>query len=192
MIADLGTSTSKLFERWGWKCIPPLVSCWIALWPVGLAWLALSLAGALRRRDRSGQARVERRIARLLSVYPPRWQARYGEEFSELLRETIRSSHAGMGLTLNVVREGTAAWWRTRAGRQALLAVTCWWTCAIPLLAQGLTPLILKLSGATYRGWFAALYLPGYLQWPAIAVMFLAGFGMLATAIRGTPALRQA
>ena len=51
MIADLGTITSKLYGRWGWKCIPPLVLGWVALWTVGLAWLALSLAGACRDRD---------------------------------------------------------------------------------------------------------------------------------------------
>ena len=191
MIADLGTITSKLFERWGWKCIPPLVLCWAALWPVGLAWLALSLAGACRDRDRSPQARVERRVARLLSLYPPRWQSRYGQEFAELLRETIRSGHGGPRLTLNVLREGTAAWWQTSEGRRALLPATCWWMCWIPLGPQGLAPLIMKVSGGTYRSWFAALYLPGALQWPAIAVMLIAGFAMLGMAIRGTPALRQ-
>jgi hypothetical protein len=164
---------------------------WVALWPVGLAWLALSLAGAYRDRDRSSEARVERRVARLLSLYPPRWQSRYGQEFAELLRETIRSGHGGPRLTLNVVREGTAAWWQTPEGRRALLPATCWSMCWIPLVAQGLVPLIMKVSGGTYRSWFAALYLPGALQWPAIAVMFIAGFAMLGTAIRGTPALRQ-
>ena len=151
MIADLGTITSKLFERWGWKCIPPLVVCWVALWPVGLAWLALSLAGAYRDRDRSSEARVERRVARLLSLYPPRWQSRYGQEFAELRRETIRSGHGGPHLTLNVVREGTAAWWQSREGRRALLPATCWWMCWIPLGSQGLAPLIMK-AGPTAPG----------------------------------------
>jgi hypothetical protein len=63
--------------------------------------------------------------------------------------------------------------------------------CWIPLVAQGLAPLIVKASGGTYRSWFAALYLPGALQWPAIAVMFIAGFAMLGIALRGIPALRQ-
>jgi hypothetical protein len=191
VIADLGTITSKLYGRWGWKCIPPLVLGWAALWPVGLAWLALSLTGAYRDRDRSPEAQVERRVARLLSLYPPRWQSRYGPEFTELLRETIRSGHSGPRLTLNVVREGTAAWWQTREGRQALLPATCWWMCWIPLVAQGVAPLVVKACGGTYRSWFAALYLPGALQWPAIAIMFIAGFAMLGIAIRGTPALRQ-
>jgi hypothetical protein len=191
VIADLGTITSKLYGRWGWKCIPPLVLGWAALWPVGLAWLALSLTGAYRDRDRSPETQVERRVARLLSLYPPRWQSRYGPEFTALLRETIRSGHGGPRLTLNVVREGTAAWWQTREGRQALLPATCWWMCWIPLVAQGVAPLVVKACGGTYRSWFAALYLPGALQWPAIAIMFIAGFAMLGIAIRGTPALRQ-
>ena len=46
-------------------------------------------------------------------------------------------------------------------------------------------------EGGTYRSWFAALYLPSALQWPAIAVMFIAGSAMLGMAIRGMPALRQ-
>jgi hypothetical protein len=191
MTAGLGTITSKLYRRWGWKCIPPLVLFWAALWPAGLAWLALSLAGACRDRDRSSEARVERRVARLLSWYPPRWQARYGPEFAELLRETIRSGHGGPRLTLNIVREGTAAWWQTREGRRALLPATCWSMCWIPLVAQGLAPLIMKASGGTYRSWFAALYLPSTLQWPAIAAMLITGSAMLGTAIHGTPALRQ-
>jgi hypothetical protein len=49
----------------------------------------------------------------------------------------------------------------------------------------------MKASGGTYRSWFAALYLPGALQWPAIAVMLIAGLAMLGMAIRGMPALRQ-
>ena len=49
----------------------------------------------------------------------------------------------------------------------------------------------MKVSGGTYRSWFAALYLPSARQWPAIAVMFIAGFAMLGMAIRGMPALRQ-
>ena len=108
-----------------------------------------------------------------------------------MLRETIRSGHGGPRLTLNVVREGTAAWWQSREGRRALLPATCWWMCWIPLGSQGLAPLIMKVSGGTYRSWFAALYLPGALQWPAIAVMLIAGFAMLGIAIRGLPALRQ-
>ena len=106
------------------------------VWPVGLAWLALSLAGAYRARDRSSEARVERRVARLLLLYPPRWQSRYGQEFAELLRETIRSGHGGPRLTLNVVREGTAAWWQTPEGRRALLPPPAGGR-GIPLVAQG-------------------------------------------------------
>jgi len=49
-----------------------------------------------------------------------------------------------------------------------------------PARAQGLVPLIMKVSGGTYRSWFAALYLPGALQWPAIAVISSPDSAMLA------------
>jgi hypothetical protein len=192
MSADLPTIYSKAFERWGWKCVPVIVACWIVLWPAGVVWLAVSLVALYRARDRSEQAQAERRIARMLSWYPPHWRARYGEEFSEVLRETIRSGQGGRRLTLNVARESNAAWWQSATGRRGLRAVWCWSLCWLPLVTQGLVPLIIKLSGGTARSWFLALYLPAGLQWPVIALMLIAGLVMLAVAVRGTPALRQA
>ena len=57
----------------------------------------------------------------------------------------------------------------------------------VPLGAQGLAPLAIKLGGGTYRGWFLALFLPGVLQWGVITVMLTAGAVMLAVAVRGHP-----
>jgi len=190
MTAGLGTVTARVFARWGWKCVPVITLLWILFWPVGLIWLALSLASFYRVTDHSGQARAGRRASWLVSYYPPGWRARYGEEFAETVGETILNGRGSLGLTLNVARESTAAWWRT--DRRGLATLTCWWLCWVPLVAQGLTPLAIKLTGGTNRGGFVALYLPGVLQWAVIAVMLAVGTAMLAVAVRGTPALRQA
>jgi hypothetical protein len=134
--------------------------------------------------------RAERRASRLVSHYPSRWRARYGEDFAETVRQTILDGHGGLRLTLNVARESTVVWWLT--DRRGLVTVTCWWLCWVPLAAQGLTPLAIKLGGGTYRGWYLALFLPGVLQWGVITVMLAIGAVMLAVAVRGTSALRQA
>lgn len=189
MNADLGTVTARVFARWGWKCVPFVTLLWTLFWPVGLAWLALSLACRYRRTDHSGPARAGRQASWLASSYPPGWRARYGEEFAETVRQTILDGHGGLRLTLNVARESTAAWWLT--DRRGLVTVTCWSLCWVPLAAQGLTPLAIKLTGGTSRSWFVALFLPAVLQWSVITVMLTVGAVMLAVAVRGTPALRQ-
>ncbi len=189
MNADLGTVTAQVFARWGWKCVPFVTLLWILFWPAGLVWLALSLARRCLAADHSGLARADRQASWLVSWYPPGWRARYGEDFAETVREAILAGHGGLRLALNVYLESTAAWWQ--ADRRGLVTVTCWWLCWVPLGAQGLAPLAIKLGGGTYRGWFIALFLPGALQWGVITVMLTAGAVMLAVAVRGTPALRQ-
>lgn len=190
MNADLGTVTAKAFARWGWKCVPFAALLWTLFWPIGLVWLALSLVRLYRATDHSGPARAERRATWLVSYYPSGWRTRYGEDFAETVRQTILDGHGGLRLTLNVARESTAAWWLT--DRRGWVTVTCWWLCWVPLAAQGLAPLAIKLGGGTYRGWFVALFVPGVLQWGVITVMLTVGAVMLAVAVRGTPALRQA
>jgi hypothetical protein len=189
MNADLGELTARVFARWGWKCVPVVTLLWTLFWPVGLVWLALSLARRYQSSDHSRPARAERRANWLASCYPPGWRARYGEDFAETVRQSILGGHGGLRLALNVYLESSAAWWQ--ADRRGLITVTCWWLCCVPLVPQGLVPLAIKLGGGTSRGWFAALFLPGVLQWGLITVMLTAGTVMLAVAVRGTPALRQ-
>jgi len=188
--ADLGTVTSKVFGRWGWKIVPIVVLWWAVFWPVGIIWLTLSLVTRYRAADHSEPARAARRASRLVSIYPPGWQARYGDEIAETVRQTVLDGHGGLRLEANIVRESSAAWWQT--DRRGWIAMICWWLCWIPLVSQSLVPLAIKLGGGTYRSWFLALFFPpGFLQWSVIVVMFMIGVIMLATAVRGTPALRR-
>lgn len=188
MNADLGTVTSNVFARWGWKCVPFVTLWWTLFWPIGLVWLVLSLIAHYRKADRSRAARAERRARQLLSYYPPRWRMRYGEEFVETVRQAILDGHGGLRLELNVARESTVAWWET--DRRAFATLSCWCLCWLPLVAQSLAPLGIKLSGGSYRGWFLALFVPGGFQWLVVGIMFSVGVVMLAAAVRGLPTLR--
>jgi hypothetical protein len=166
---DLFVTYAKLAKRWGWR--------------LGAAWLALSLVLRYRSLDKTPVARTERRVAPLLSLYPADWRARYGAEFSELLRDTIRDGHGGPRLTLDVVRESNAARIASVGG---IAAAACRSLCWLPLFAQGIAPLIMKLAGTPNRSWFLALYLPNPYQWPMITVMITIGLIMLGTAVRAT------
>jgi hypothetical protein len=81
------------------------------------------------------------------------------------------------------MRESSAARIASAGG---IAAVTCWWLCWLPLFAQGVAPLIMKVAGTPARSWFLALYLPNPYQWPMIAAMIAAGLTMLTTAVRAT------
>jgi hypothetical protein len=156
---------------------------WVVFWPVGAVWSAITLVRRYRRLDRGLWETTDRRIARLLSWYPPEWRARYGAEFSELLHDEISHGNGGLGLTLNIMRESSA----TRiASAGGIAAATCWWLCWLPLFAQGVAPLIMKLAGTPARSCFLALYLPNPYQWPMIAAMITVGVIMLGTAARAS------
>lgn len=62
--------------------------------------------------------------------------------------------------------------------RERIITAICWGFGAIPLIPQGIVPGIFKLTGAGSRGWFLALYLPEWLQWPTIVFMTLLGLTM--------------
>ena len=53
--------------------------------------------------------RVERRARRLVRSYPPKWRARYGDEFVELLVEDLRERRRSLPLTADVLRGATVA-----------------------------------------------------------------------------------
>lgn len=62
--------------------------------------------------------------------------------------------------------------------REQIITAICWGFGAIPLIPQGIVPGILKVAGTGSRGWFLALYLPEWLQWPTIVCMTLLGLTM--------------
>ena len=68
-----------------------------------------------------------------------------------------------------------------------MLGAVCWSLCWVPLIPQGVVPLVLKLTHTPVRSWFLATYLPVPLQWPAIAAMVGVGLTMLLTAARLSP-----
>jgi hypothetical protein len=52
---------------------------------------------------------MARRARRLVRMYPPKWRARYGDEFVELLIDDLRERRHSLSLTANVVRGATVA-----------------------------------------------------------------------------------
>jgi hypothetical protein len=53
--------------------------------------------------------RVARRARRLVRSYPPKWRARYGDEFVELLVQDLRERRRSLPLTADVLRGATVA-----------------------------------------------------------------------------------
>jgi hypothetical protein len=183
MSGDFFVAYAGVAKHWGWRFVPLALLFWVIFWPIGVAWAAITLVRRCCSLDRSPAAGTERRIARLLAWYPPDWRTRYGAEFSELLRDQMQHGNAGLALTLNVMRESNAA---RIAAAGGVATAACWWLCWLPLFAQGLAPLIMKLAGTPARSWFLALYMPNPYQWPTIAAMVTCGLIMLSAAVRGT------
>jgi hypothetical protein len=180
------TAVERLYQRWGWwRFVLLSVVFWVALWPVGVGWLIVAAIRRHRRLDKSPAARAARRIHRFLSWYPAQWRARYGPELEQLLHDTIDSGHGGVRLTLNMMRESAAAHRSMSMG--STIGALCWSLCWIPLVPQGVVPVILKLTHAPTRSWFLATYLPGSLQWLTIAAMLGIGLSMLVAATRLLP-----
>jgi hypothetical protein len=180
------TPVERLHQRSGsWRFALVSVVLWVLLWPVGIGWLLVAAIRRYRGLDKSPAATTARRIDRFLSWYPAQWRARYGPELRQLLHDTIDSGHGGARLTLNMVRESAAAHRMMSTG--STVGALCWSLCWIPLIPQGVVPLILKLTHAPTRAWFLATYLPGALQWPTIAAMLAVGLTMLLTAARLSP-----
>ena len=107
-------------------------------------------AGGARRRGRSG----------CCACYPAGWRERYGDEFAELLRESLADGRGGCRLTLDVVRGALEAH-KDEAlsprGRAVVLLTACW----IPLFPQGLVALGFLAFDVPVKSWFLALYVPG-------------------------------
>jgi hypothetical protein len=179
------SAIERLYQRWGWwRFVLVSVVFWVLLWPIAIGWLFVAAFRRYRRLDKSPAARTARRIDRFLSWYPAQWRARYGQELEQLLHDTIESGHGGARLTLNMVHESAAAHCTSTGSTVGAL---CWSLCWIPLVAQGVVPLIMKLTGAPTRAWFLAMYVPAPLQWPTIAAMLGVGLTMLLTPAHFSP-----
>jgi hypothetical protein len=180
--AELAAAVHAMPERMGWWYVPASLLFWTVLWPVGLLAAAVWLV-ARSRRLRRLQTPVDRRIARLLRWYPPRWRERYGDEFGALLRDSIEDGRGGPQLSLDVARAGLATRADDGARRRTLAAVllTVGW---IPLFPQGLVPLVMQVTGVPARSWFLALYLPQPLQWLTAVAMVVLGLALLAAGAR--------
>jgi hypothetical protein len=179
------TAVEQLYQRWGfWRFALLSLVFWGLLWPVGIGWLVVASIRRYRQLDKSPGAKTSRRIDRYLGWYPAGWRERYGDELEQLLRETIDGGHGGIRLTLNMARESAAARYPSSGSTVGAL---CWSLCWIPLIPQGVVPLVLKLTGTSTRSWFLATYLAPSLQWPVIAAMLAAGLAMLFTAARLLP-----
>ena len=179
----------RLAERMGWWFIPASLLFWTVLWPLAVPVIA---AVAIRRAlalDHAPAARRERRVARLLRWYPAAWRERHGDEFAALLHDTIDDGRGGLRMSVNVAFEGLVR--RVDAfDRPAAVATWCWTGCWIPLVPQGLVPMVMLVTGAPTRSWFLALYVPEPFGWAVAATMTAAGLAMLAIAIRLTRRLR--
>jgi hypothetical protein len=181
--------TRRLVDRLGWWFIPASLLFWVFLWPLGLLWAVVLLVQRFRSLEHGPAARRERRVARLLRWYPAGWRARYGEEFASLLRATIEDGRGGVGMSVNVAREGLAA--RLRALEpDPGLAMWCGTLCWILLFPQGIVPLVMLLTEAPARSWFLALYLPSPFSWLTAAAMTVVGLGMLGVAAHTLRRLR--
>ncbi|GII96144.1 hypothetical protein [Sinosporangium siamense] len=89
---------------------------------------------------------------------------------------------------LNLMKHGPAPQAAEPAGAdlpiQHRIGVTISYTVAwLPLIPQGLVPMVMKIFGIEDRGWFLALHLPPVWQWPTIIFMIAVGLLMYGYAI---------
>lgn len=176
--------TARLVERLGLWSIPILLVFWTAFWWVAILWVAGRALHRLLVLDRSPEARSERRVARLLRWYPPRWRRRHGDEFAALLHDTIDDGRGGVRMTLDVARNGLVE--RVESLDRSTLVSLGWMTSGIPIFPQGLVPMIMMAVGYESRSWFLALYVPEPFGWVVAGAMLAIGVTVLGWAITAT------
>ncbi|OQO89689.1 hypothetical protein B1813_22585 [Saccharomonospora piscinae] len=64
---------------------------------------------------------------------------------------------------------------RPAMGWPTVVVFACFTVCWVPLLAQGVLPMILELTGSDVKSWFLALWLPEAVRWPTMIGMVLLG-----------------
>ncbi|GAA2552942.1 hypothetical protein GCM10010435_24100 [Winogradskya consettensis] len=106
-----------------------------------------------------------------------------------------RRLHARGPELLHLLRSGRPATVVTGPGGRVTVKIeisrvrylwsTLGWTVGtLALFPQGLVPVILVISGAETRSWFAAMYLPEALRWPGGLLMMVLGGYLIYVAIR--------
>lgn len=187
MDKDFFAAHATIGRKLGWWSAVPLTIFWTLLWPVGLVWLVVSYVSRYATLDKSLDAQAKRRAARFLSWYPEAWRARHGEEFSDAVEGAIREGHGGPALTINVIRESNATRLRYQPNN---IGILFWTICWLPLVGQGLVPMILKLESTKAKAIFLAFYLPHVYQWPFIIAMIAIGLSLLIAALKNTASTR--
>lgn len=74
--------------------------------------------------------------------------------------------------------------WNSLPRGKKIVAQICLSLCWLPLFAQGLAPLVLKVAGVDVKSWFLAMYVPEAYQWPVIFGMIALGAAMLVIALQ--------
>lgn len=181
---------NQLAERHVVLFILASILFWTLLSPLALVWLTLHLVDRYRVRDNSPDAKLRRRLTRLLRWYPSEWRERYGDEMTALLQDMIVDGRGGLRLSCNIAKEGIAVRLAPPARRQ-VVAGACLGLCWLPLVPQGVVAAAFKSFDVPVRSWFLALYAPEAVQWPLIAGMVGLGLAMLSTgiALARTPAI---
>lgn len=70
--------------------------------------------------------------------------------------------------------------------KDAQMGMVYWGMCWLPLVGQGLVPIILKLLHVDIKALFLAFYLPKAYQWPFMLAMVVLGAMLLGIAIKST------
>jgi hypothetical protein len=154
---------------------------WTVFFPVALVLV-------LRRALGHGTTDPDERVSALLSWYPEPWRERHGEGLGEVLHDTIADDRDGLGVSLNVAREGLVE--RARAfdpnGLLAAVLMTVGWIMFFPqgVVASGMS----AFDGP--KSWFLALYFEGPERWLVIAAMIAGGLLLIERAFARTCRVR--
>lgn len=104
-----------------------------------------------------------------------------GPELLSLMRhgkiQEVRETTPGKAVVRPTFLSSMPQW------KQFVFFMLCPAIGSLIFFAQGLVPLIIRLSGSHTRVWFLALYLPAAWQWPVIIFMLLLGLAILGAMI---------
>lgn len=97
-----------------------------------------------------------------------------GPELLHLMRSGASSRSRGWNMN---------SWFSGLSPTKRQVALFFLTLCWIPLVPQGIVPMVMKLNGTEVLSWFLALYLPEPYQWPTIIVMIAGGLLLFCTGL---------